>query len=207
MSREVKSLKYQSLVGFSDYQIKEHHDVVYAGQVKELNEIENALLDAASHPEKDSAHSLRELKAEEIETKNAVKLHEIYFAGLGAGRPKAVGELAKMIEQDFGSFDEWRKQFSALAKVTKGWVVLAYDLDDNCLKNYVSDTQSHMGVWNVIALLVIDVFEHAYFLDKSTDRQSHIDTFFESIDWDYVNLAAHQYGIIDRRKHKEENHL
>lgn len=205
MAREVKSLKYQSLAGFSDYQIKEHHEVIYAEEVRELNEIENKLLAASRSLADGLPNDLRELKAEEIEAKNGVKLHEMYFANLGAGRGKAVGEVAKMIERDFGSFEAWKTQFGALA--SKGWVMLAYDLDDNRLINYISDTENRVGVWNAIILLVLDVSEHAYFLDKSTNRMGYIETFFKSIDWDYVNLAAHQYGIIERRKNNEKLHL
>ena len=201
--RELKSLKYQSLKGFSDYQISRHHDVVYADHVKQLNSIENKV--GSLDLDKSSLYQyLWELKVEEVAEKNAVKLHEAYFAEMGAGTNKPVGEIAKLINQDFGSYEAWKKEFLAAAQVCRGWVVLAYDLDDNKLINYLVDLSQLGGVWNAVIVLTIDCFEHAYSFEGAPNHQAYIEAFMQNIDWDYVNLTAHQYGIIERRRHKEK---
>lgn len=204
MSREIKPLRYQSLKGFSDFAIKEHHEVIYADNVKQLNEIENKLRKFNYQDINGSSVDLRETKIEETAEKNSVKLHESYFAQMSAGWPKPVGEIAKMIARDFGSYEQWKKEFEELARASRGWAVLAYDLDDNRLINYLVDSHNQGGVWNAVLLLCLDVCEHAYFLDAAANRRSYIDSFFKNIDWDYVNLAAHQYGIVERRLHKDK---
>lgn len=203
MSRELKSLKYQSLKGFSDYQIKKHHEAVYADHVKRLNAIENQI---DSFKNGGSAWPLDfwEAKSGEAAEKNAVKLHEAYFAEMGAGINRPVGEIAKMIKQDFGSYEAWEKEFTAAALASRGWVVLAYDLDDNRLINYLAEASHSGGVWNAIIILAIDCSEHAYAFEGVSDHQTYVEAFMKNIDWDYINLAAHQYGIIDRRKNSDK---
>lgn len=203
MSREIKPLRYQSLKGFFDFAIKEHHEVIYADNVKQLNKIENKIKEIDFADINDCEGDLRELKTDELIEKNSVKLHEAYFAQMGAGTARPVGEIARLIAEDFGSAEKWKKEFEELAYVSRGWAVLAYDFDDNRLVNYLSDSQNQ-GMWNTVALLCIDMFEHAYFLDDAANRRSYISAFFQNIDWDYINLAAHQYGIIERRLHRKK---
>ncbi|MEK7162581.1 MAG: superoxide dismutase, partial [Patescibacteria group bacterium] len=105
--REVKPLKYKELDGLSEKQLKEHHDVLYAGYVKKIDEIEEKLkkVDLASAGATYS--ELRELKLEETFALNGVKLHEGYFDNMGP-RPSTgsepSGKILEMIKRDFGSY-------------------------------------------------------------------------------------------------------
>src|SRR3989344_1257835 len=113
--RTPKKLIYATLEGLSEKQLKEHHDVLYAGYVKKIDEIEE------------------KLKKVDLATANAT------YSDL--------------------------REFKALGLAARGWVVLGYDLDEKRLKNIVCDTHNQGGVWNMTALLVMDVYEHAYFID------------------------------------------
>lgn len=90
-----------------------------------------------------------------------------------------------MLERDFGSAQEWEEQFFALALCSRGWVVLGFDLEDGSLRNYFSDSDSE-GVWSVIPLLVLDVFEHAYFT-AFTSRNDYIREFLKHVKWGEVS--------------------
>ena len=198
-SREIKQLKYQSLKDFSDYQIKKHHEMVYADHVKRLNAIENKI-DSLNASQQAQPQDFWEVKIEEVAEKNAVKLHEAYFAEMSTGTNHPVGEIAKLIKDDFGSYEVWKKEFMTAAIASRGWVILAYDLDDNKLVNYLVDLSQLGGVWNAVIILAIDCCEHSYSFEGKPDHQKYVEAFMKNVDWDYVNLEAHQYGIIDRRK-------
>ena len=198
-SREIKQLKYQSLKGFSDYQIKKHHEIVYADHVKRLNAIENKI-DSLNASQQAQPQDFWEVKIEEVAEKNAVKLHEAYFTEMSTGTNHPVGEIAKLIKDDFGSYEAWKKEFMTAAIASRGWVILAYDLDDNKLVNYLIDLSQLGGVWNAVIILAIDCCEHSYSFEGKPDHQKYVEAFMKNVDWDYVNLEAHQYGIIDRRK-------
>jgi superoxide dismutase, Fe-Mn family len=190
-----KKLKYTKLDGLSEKQLQEHHGVLYPGYVKKVNEIwqrlEKADLDAANATYSD----LRELKVEETFALNGVKLHEGYFDNLGGNGGKASGKVLELIEKSFGSFGNWENEFRALGLTARGWVVLAYDLDEKRLFNFVCDTHNQGGVWNCAAILILDVYEHAYFIDYGTGRKKYIEAFMKNIDWNYVNSVVSRYKI------------
>ena len=191
----VKPLKYKSLPGLSEEQLRQHHAVLYAGYVKKVNEIRAALTTADRDNPNATFSQLRELKVEESFALNGVKLHEGYFENMGGPGGKPTGKIAELITRDFGSIEAWEKDFRAMGMCARGWVVLAYDIDAQRLFNYLADTHNQGGVWNAIAIFIMDVFEHAYFLDYGTARKDYIETFMKNIDWNDVNAKVQHYGV------------
>ncbi len=184
---EVKSYPVEGkLKGISDKQIQAHRDVLYMGYVKKLNEIETKL--KAVVKTGNGTHSdYRELKLEESFATNGVFLHEGYFENLDGkgGLPK--GKILKLFERDFGSYDLWKEDFVAAAISSRGWVVLALNLLDGRLHNYLCDRHDLGGVWWCLPLAVFDVYEHAYMIDYGVNRADYIKAFFENFSWDAVN--------------------
>src|SRR3990167_8107738 len=197
--REVKKLKYESLDGLSEKQLREHHDALYAGYVKKIGEIEEKLKNVDVATANATYSDLRELKMEETFAVNGVKLHEGYFDNMNKidkpGLSILNGKVGKLIEHDFGLYEVWEKEFKAMGLCARGWVVLGYDLDEKKLKNILCDSHNQGGVWNMIALLIMDVYEHAYFIDYATARKSYIETFFKNINWEEVNRRIEKFGL------------
>ena len=197
--REPKPLKYTELDGLSERQLKEHHDVLYAGYVKKVNEIEEKLKNVDISTANATYSDLRELKMEETFAVNGVKLHEGYFDNMNKvdkpGLSILNGKVGKLIERDFGSYEAWEKEFKAMGLCARGWVVLGYDLDEKKLKNILCDSHNQGGVWNMIALLIMDVYEHAYFIDYATGRKAYIEAFFKNIDWEEVNRRIERFNV------------
>ena len=69
-------------------------------------------------------------------------------------------------------------------------------MDEKKLKNILCDSHNQGGVWNTIALMIMDVYEHAYFIDYATGRKAYIDSFFKNIDWQYVDRVMSRFGDI-----------
>ena len=199
MERTVKPLKYKSLTGLSEKQLAEHHDVLYAGYVKKINEIRQKVMSSDKATANGTYAELRELKVEETFALNAVKLHEGYFDNLG-GDGKPNGAIMKMIESDFGSYAKWEEEFKACGLAARGWVVLAFDLEEKRLYNFVCDVHNQGGVWATVPLLILDVYEHAYFIDYATGRKKYIDTFMQNLDWKAVNGLVKQFKFEEMRK-------
>ena len=197
---EVKPLKYKSLPGLSEKQLAEHHDVLYAGYVKKVDEIAESLKNVDLSKANATFSDLRELKVEETFALNGVRLHEGYFGNLGGKGGKATGEILAMIEKDFGSYEKWEAEFKALGLCSRGWVVLAYDWQDTKLRNVVCDLHNQGGVWGCSALLILDVYEHAYFFDYATARKKYIEAYFQNIDWSVPNELIKSAGIDKMNK-------
>ncbi|MFN7182011.1 MAG: superoxide dismutase [Planctomycetota bacterium] len=200
MARNPKNVKpdIENLTGFTQKQLNEHFDVLYKGYVNKINEIEEKLKSASPSEANATYSNFRALKTEEVFTENAIRLHEGYFESLGKGS-KPQGPIENLIKEDFGSVEKWEEEFKGLGLAARGWVVLAFDLETRKLKNFLTDFHS-IGVWNAIPLLILDVYEHAYFIDYGTARKKYIESYFANIDWNTVNARVKKFKIEEFRK-------
>jgi Fe-Mn family superoxide dismutase len=184
---EAKPLKYKQLPGISEKQLNEHHDVLYAGYVKKYNEITEKLKSTSNEGGNVTYSDLRELQLEKSFAFNGAKLHEMYFDNMTPEATECNGKIKEMIEAKWGSVDAWAEQFAATGLCSRGWVILAYDRDTKEIDTYLCDVHNQGGVWNSIPLLIMDVYEHAYFIDYATTRKDYVSAFMKVIDWSVVN--------------------
>ena len=88
----------------------------------------------------------------------------------------------------------------------RGWVVLSIDLLDNKLHIIGSDLHDTGAVWLSYPILIMDVYEHAYFMDFGTDKKKYISTFIENINWDILNERLQKYvssmQFMDMNQHR-----
>ncbi|MDE2166886.1 MAG: superoxide dismutase [Alphaproteobacteria bacterium] len=108
----------------------------------------------------------------------------------GGGRP--TGELARAIEEAFGSYDKFREQFktAGATQFGSGWAWLVFD--NGKLKVIKTPNAINPLVQGMKALLTYDVWEHAYYLDYQNRRPDFIDAFIDHlVNWDFAaeNLA------------------
>jgi len=173
----------------------EAHYRLYQGYVNKRNEILRKLTEADASAANQVYSEIRALKVDLSFAIGGVKNHEIYFGHLGGpgGDPSGAGR--DLIERDFGSVAAWRADMKATGMAGRGWAWTAYDWDEGRLFNYVGDAQNTFPIWNATAIVALDVYEHAYFLDYQTDRASYIDAFFANLDWGVINDWIGRYGI------------
>jgi Fe-Mn family superoxide dismutase len=115
--------------------------------------------------------------------------HNLYFTQFSPA-PKAVaptGKLAAAINKDFGSFDNFKKEFSAAAVglFGSGWAWLSADKNGKLI--ITKEPNGSNPLKNGLRpLLCIDVWEHAYYLDYQNRRADHINSLWNIIDWEVV---------------------
>lgn len=170
-----------------------HHDKHLQAYVNNLNSaLEN-------HPElhnktlEDLLKNLNTLPTE-IQTKvknngGGVFNHNLYFDLMTPDSPKKpVGKLAEAIDAKFGSFEKFKETFkkAALDRFGSGWAWLVAD-KNNELMVVSTPNQDVPLQLEVKPLLLIDVWEHAYYLKYQNRRGDYIDNFFNVVDWEKVN--------------------
>lgn len=167
---------------------KWHHDTHYAGYVSKRNEIEAALKAADLTKANANYSAYRELKLEETWNADGAALHELYWGAMGGdGKPQGNLEVLKRITDDFGSVEAWKADFVACGKVSRGWAILNVDASaDGRLRNSLLDLHNVGGLAGAAPLLVLDVYEHAYYHKFGPDRASYIQAFVDNIDWSKV---------------------
>ena len=173
----------------------EEHWKLYEGYVGKWKEIEQKFaaidLGAANQIYSD----VRALKVDLTFAIGGVKNHQIYFDHLGGDGSLPTGKIAEMISEQWGSYDNWKKELKALGLAGRGWAWLAYDWDTGLLGNYIGDAQNTFPIWNATPLVALDVYEHAYFIDHGTARAAYIDAFFANLDWKVIERKVEQYKI------------
>jgi Fe-Mn family superoxide dismutase len=187
---ETKPLPFDQdkLEGISAKTLAIHHDKLYAGYVAKAEEVDKSLSEiAASGTAAGNAtySQLRALKDAETFTVNGVYLHEWYFDVLGGdGTTDKAPELSKALAEKWGTLENGLKYFSECAMAARGWSVLCWDTKAGKLKHYNSDAHNQGGVWGCLPIIVLDVYEHAYFIDFGSDKKSYIEAFWKNFAWE-----------------------
>ncbi|MHB9027470.1 MAG: superoxide dismutase, partial [Candidatus Latescibacterota bacterium] len=159
-----------------------------AGYVRGLNAAETALAEARKAGNLQLvAHWERQLAFHG----SGHILHTIYWMNMTSpaqAKGKPGGALMKAIERDFGGFDPFWAQLAAATKGVEGsgWGILGYNPMFGRLAVLQAEKHENLTQWGVVPLLVIDVWEHAYYLKYQNNRAGYVDEFIKVINWSDV---------------------
>ena len=119
---------------------------------------------------------------------NGMRLHELYFGNMTKGGVNLSERVLKQkIVSTWGSVENWQKEFIAMGAMRGiGWVILAHDKREGKVFNIWVNEHDTGHLAGTTALLVMDVFEHAYMSDYGLKRADYINAFISSIDWHSV---------------------
>jgi len=168
---------------------KKNHYELYEQYIKDFNRI-SAELDAVSRSDASSNHSLfRSLKIDETFNLNAIYLHELYFANIGDLQSEITMDTLSFmrLERDFGSFDQWQMDFLACATASRcGWVITGYNIFTQNYMNYVVDLHSLQVPVGVIPVIVMDVWQHAYYKDYLKNVSEYTQNMMRELNWNVI---------------------
>jgi Fe-Mn family superoxide dismutase len=173
----------------SEEQLRIHHSKHHQAYVNGAN----AILQRLDKARKENA---------EIDIKSSLKelswnigghlLHSLFWENLappGKGGGKPDGVLGDVIEKEFGSFERFKKEFTqaAISVEGSGWAALTYCKQTQ--RPIIMQIEKHnTNVYPMFRILmVLDVFEHAYYIDYKNDRAKFVEAFWNIVNWDGVN--------------------
>ena len=117
-------------------------------------------------------------------------LHGMFFENMGPAIPTSpsVG-LMEQINRDFGSYEAFKKQFIESSKVVEasGWNLLVWVPKFNRLEILQCKKHQNLTLWGCMPLLVLDMWEHSYFLQYKANRAEYITAFWNILNWNIVN--------------------
>lgn len=169
--------------GFSETLLKNHF-TLYQGYVTNTNKLLTILASMAGDGRLGTPE-YAELKRRLGFEFNGMRLHEYYFGNLG-GRQKLdmSDRLAKKLAEDFGSYEEWEKDFKGTGMMRGiGWAILYQDnVSGRLINQWINEHEvGHLA--GCAPVLIMDVFEHAYMIDYGLKRADYIAAFFNNVDW------------------------
>ena len=126
-------------------------------------------------------------------------LHSIFWTNLANKKSQPTGDLLKRIEKDFGSTNKMQGMIAKISKSIEGsgWGILAYQPYSDNLVVLQCENHHKLTLWGAVPLLVIDVWEHAYYLKYKNKRGDFVDALMNIINWDNV---AQRYDIALKLK-------
>ena len=190
---------YSALEPFIAGEIMElHHDKHHAGYVSGANAALEALEEARKAGNAED-------KIATISKNLAFNLgghinHSLFWKNLAPkqdGRPE--GELAAAIDEGFGSFEQFQKEFHAAATSIQGsgWAVLAWDmLSQRLVIQQVTNGHQDNHALTLIPLLLLDMWEHAFYLQYKNVKGDYVKAFWNVVNWEEV-----QKRFADASKH------
>jgi len=184
------SYEYNELIPhMSEEQLKIHHSKHHQAYVNGANTILQKLDKARKeNAEIDVKSTLKELSF----NIGGHLLHSLFWGNLaptGKGGGKPSGALGDVIEKEFGSFDRFKKEFTqaAISVEGSGWATLTFCRQTK--RPIIMQVEKHnMNVYPMFRILmVLDVFEHAYYIDYKNERAKFVDAFWNIVNWNEVN--------------------
>lgn len=164
-----------------------HYNILYAGYVDNTNKIEEKLKKTRE------ANNFENIKCLEKDLSffgSGVILHELFFTNLGPAIPtNPCLELMEQIIKDFGSYENFKQQFIQSSKVVEaeGWNLLVWVPKFNKLEILQCEKHQNLTLWGCVPILVLDMWEHSYYLQYKTKREEYINAFWNIINWNTVN--------------------
>lgn len=173
--------------------LKLHHDKHHAAYVKGANEAMEKMSQARAKGEFATINQLQKDLAFNL---SGHFLHSLFWQNMspdGGGKPS--GDLARAIGTTFGGYAGFSSQFEAAAAKLQGsgWVSLAWEpLGKQLMVEQVLDHQENIGN-GTLPILVMDMWEHAYYLQYQNRKADWVAAFWELINWDDV---AQRYAKV-----------
>lgn len=165
----------------SEYTLYFHHGKHYQGYVDKLNEI----IKDSPLMQNIPLEGLARIDDDEIRNNaGGIFNHELYFSSLTPNYREPSGRLKKKIEESFGSFEGMLKKLAEAAVSLKGsgWVWLVENKKGG-LEILTTPNQETIDFDKYTPLLAIDVWEHAYYLDRQNRRPDYIDAVIKILNW------------------------
>lgn len=179
-------------------QTMDNHYKLYEGYVKKTNECRK-ILQEFDYGEIEGNQVYSPLRSVSVDYTFALlgyKNHDLYFGHLGGEGGDPNGRFADLVDDEYpGGLQMWSQAVRKAASAARGWVMVGYDLNDGSIFNYIMDTQNLWAVYNMVPVLALDVYEHAYAPDFGATpdgRKEYVEAFFRNLDWDHVNRQVAQ---------------
>lgn len=184
---------YDALEPFIDYEtVNTHYNKHYLNYLNKLNEILISL-------DYDFRYTVRELidhidifpiekRGDILFNAGGVLNHELYFDSMGPKNNKPYGKILAKIEEDFGSYDAFKKEFIRNTKVLvgSGYTNLVLNRNNKLVIINTSNQDTPL-LYDLKPILNIDLWEHAYYLKYRNRKDLYVDAFFNLIDFDSLN--------------------
>ena len=164
-----------------------HYNVLYKGYLDNTNKTEQKLEKARVSG---NFENIKCLEKDLSFFGSGAILHELFFTNMGPAIPTEPDtRLMEQIIKDFESYNKFKQQFTEASKTVEasGWCLLVWVPKWSKLEILQCEKHQNLTLWGCKPLLVLDMWEHSYYLQYQTKRPEYIDAFWNIVNWNEVN--------------------
>ena len=172
-----------------------HYNILYKGYVDNTNRVEESLARARE------SNNFQDIKCLEKNLSfygSGAILHQLFFENMTPNSNASPGvHLMQQIIKNFGSYSKFKNQFTSASREVEasGWCLLVWVPLFNKLEVLQCEKHQDLTLWGCKPLLVLDMWEHSYFLQYKSNRLEYINAFWNIVNWNEVNK---RFNRIDR---------
>ena len=197
----LQAKKYNLSTDLLSKKTNDAHQQLLDGYVETANNV-SAKLDSVDMTVANSNDSaFRSLKCEETYNVNASFLHAYYFENIADPTSRiTMDSLAYMrLSRDFGTFDNWQQDFVACALSSRqGWALTVYNGFLDRFMNVVVDSHDIGVPVNCYPVIVIDMWEHAYYRDYLDDKKKYVFAMMKELNWEMIEARIRRADKLSK---------
>ncbi|NEZ49180.1 superoxide dismutase [Clostridium botulinum] len=178
---------YNALEPYYDEEtVRIHHDKHHQAYVDGLNKAETKLMEAR---ESSDFSTIKHWERELAFNGAGNILHTLFWENMIPGGSEPTDEILDRINRDFGNFDNFKNQFSAAAATVEGsgWCALVWIPRFEKLEIIQIEKHQDLAILGAAPLLLLDLWEHAYYLKYQNRRADFIKAWWNIVNWNIVN--------------------
>ncbi|BDR76880.1 superoxide dismutase [Clostridium tetani] len=171
---------------YDEATLRIHHDIHHKTYVDGLNNAENKIEECR----RTGDYTLIKHYERELAFHGSGHiLHTLFWENMMPGGSQPKDEILNQINKDFTDYETFKKEFSAAAVAVEGsgWSILCWNCMFNKLVILTAEKHQDLTQWGVKPLLILDVWEHAYYLKYQNKRAAFVDAWWNIVNWDVVN--------------------
>lgn len=164
-----------------------HYNILYAGYVNNTNKTQEKLEQARNT---NNFENIKCLERDLSFNGSGAILHQLFFENMGPAIPTNPNvNLMEQINKDFGSYEKFKSQFTESSKAVEasGWCLLVWVPKFQKLEILQCEKHQNLTLWGCKPLLILDMWEHSYFLQYKANRPDYINAFWNIVNWNIVN--------------------
>ena len=181
--------KFDIVTDFLSAENINNHKELYKDYVEKFS-LASSKLDVIDRSNVNSNYSeYRSTKSDETFNMNGAYLHELYFANIGDNNSTiTMDSLSYMrLNRDFGTFDDWQRDFIACAKSSRcGWAVTYLNMYTQSYMNCFIDLHSENVPVGMYPVIVMDVWQHAFYKDYLKDVSTYLTAMMKQLRWSVI---------------------
>lgn len=180
-------IKYGELPGVISGKALQEHLKLFQGYDDMMERYESNILSSERPDKPQLDHAFGHVKWAQGFGLAGVMLHDLYFTNLSLTPRAPSPQFLELISTKFDSLDTMYLEIIRTGLICRGWVVLAQNAYSKEIRIFSMDSHDEGGLFGFIPLLVVDVWEHAYWMDWGTNKKRYLEALLKYVDWSVVS--------------------